>query len=183
MLLFCYKYFSLFLIKVEINFKKVFSKLNKEIRDLRISNTNLFFSLLSFIVFLILICSGLLRLSSIFLVFSFFLLIKELKQVKLWIKKSRSDYIKLTLLYKTKYRYIYYFSNLIKIIFLIYTSYFCVWVLFLELTRFLKEIVSFEAYSDYIQKSFYHLYVLLVLFTHSALLDFAMESFIVYAHF
>ncbi len=181
--LFFYKYFSLFPQKTKINVKNLLSNLSEDILDLKISNKTLLFSLLNFIVSLILINYSFLRISLIFIFFSFFLLIKELKHFKTLIEGSQLDYEKLTLLYKKEYRIIYYFSHLIKFLFFIYICYFCVWVLFLQPTFFLHEISSFDSYGNYVLDSCHHLYFSLLLFTNSVLLDFTMESIIAYSHY
>ncbi len=183
--LFFYKFLFLFPFseKFNLNLTKLFYQFRDEILDLKISNKTLFFSLFNFIVFLILIYNGFLKLSFIFIVLSCFLLIKELKTVKTWIKESNEDYIKLTLLYKNEYTFVYYFSHLIKFIFIIYTCYFCSWILFLQPTFFLNEISSFESYFSHVQNSYHNLYFLLVLFLNSALFDFTMESIIIYNNY
>ena len=55
--------------------------------------------------------------------------------------------------------------------------------MFLQPTFFLNEISSFDLYIDHVQKSYHHLYLLLVLFTNNVLLDFIMESIITYFHY
>lgn len=118
-----------------------------------------------------------------FLFYSAFLLLKELAYLKEFIEKSKWDYVKLTLLYKTEYKFIYYFSNIIKFIFFSYVCYFCVWVMFLQPILFLNEaLASMESYAQYIQYSAHNLYYVLVLFMNSVLLDFTMESFIIYSN-
>ena len=180
---FFYKYLVFSKI-IKINFKERSIQLRKEILDLKISNKTLIFSLLNFIVFLVLMKYGFLRLSLTFIFFSFFLLIKNIESVKKMIKKSKSDDLKLTLLYKDEYQFIYYFNMIIKFIFILYIWYFCVWVMFLQPALFLKEVFSdSESYCIYIQDNIYYLYYFLILYFNSVLLDFTMESFIIYSHY
>jgi len=180
-----YKNFNLNIIYKDI--KKISTNLKIEIKGLNFSYRSLFFGLIFFITFLLLMMFNYIKLAFLFLFFGTLSIIKDLPSIKSLNNELAMDNVAISDHYIKNYKFIYYSSKFIKIIFYIYVLYFFFWCLVGKSYIVMEHIVNWENSQIMIDQimielsqSGQTLYVLYCLFLNSLVLDYFMESLIIY---
>lgn len=186
----CYENFNLDAICKDI--KKISTNLKIEIKGLTFNHKFLFFGLVFFIIitFIFLMIFNYIKLAFMFLFFGTFYIIKDFSVIKSLNNQMFLDDSKISEKYKKNYKFIYYFSKFIKIIFYIYVPYFFIWCFVGKSYILIEYIVDWENSQIMLEQlmrefsqSGKHLYVLYCLFLNSLLLDYLMESLVIYLDF
>ena len=162
--------------------QKISTTLKIEIKYLKFSYKSLLFSLVFFITFLLLMVFNFIKLAFLFLFFATISLIKNFPSIKSLNNELAVDNTAIHNQYQQNYKIIYYFNKFIKIIFYIYVLYFFIWCLISKSYLFIELLINggnSEIILEFSQSG-QNLYLLYCLFLNSLMLDYFMESFIIY---
>ena len=163
--------------------QKISTTLRIEIKDINFSYKFLVFGLVFFITFLLLMLFNFIKLAFLFLFFSTLFIIKDFPSIKSLNKEFAVDNTAISNKYKQNYKIIYYFNKFIKIIFCMYVPYFFIWCLIGKSYLFIDQLIhggDFQIMIEEWSQSGQNLYLLYCLFLNSLMLDYCMESFIIY---
>ena len=162
--------------------EKISSTLRIEIKDLNFSYKSLLFGLVFFITFLLLMMFNFIKLAFLFLFFGTLFIIKDFPSIKSLNNELAVDNTVINTKYKQNYKIIYYFNKFIKIIFCIYVLYFFIWCLIGKSYLWIEQLINGGNSQIMIElsQSGQNLYLLYCLFLNSLMLDYCMESFIIY---
>ena len=167
--------------------KKISTNLKIEIKGLNFSYRSLFFGLVFFITFLFLMMFNYIKLAFLFLFFGTLSIIKDLPSIRSLNNELAMDNVAISDNYIKNYKFIYYSSKFIKIIFYIYVPYFFIWCLVGKSYIVMEHIINWQNSQIMLDQIMLELsqsgktlYLLYYLFLNSLVLDYFMESLIIY---
>ena len=156
-----------------------------EIKGLNFSYKSLLLSGVILIIFLLLITFYNLKMAFIFLFFGTIYIIKNVvPSIKSFNNQVILADLKIKKQYKSSYTFIYYFNKFIKIVFFTYIMFFFFWCVVAKSYLWIDKIANCEEDPQLMRElseSGQTLYLLYCFFLNSVLLDYLIESFIMYA--
>ena len=178
-----YTHFKPNIIRGEI--KEIITAINTEFRTLKFTQLDFFISFIFFSFLLLLSNFYYIKLALIILFLYILYILNKFPVISCLNNDVSKDNLKITTKYKDNYTTIFYLSKFIKIAFVIYSLYFFMWHLIINSYALAIEGQSLADLDIVIElnKSGHKLYLLYCLFINTVILDYCMESFIIYSTF
>jgi len=162
--------------------EKISITLKKEIKGLKFSYKSLLFGLVFFMTFLLLMMFNYIKPAFLFLFFVTLYMIKDFPSIKSLNNEVTLDDLTINEQYKQNYKFIYYFNKFIKIVFCVYVLYFFSWCLVGKSYVWMEQLINWEnpQIMEELSQAGQNLYLLYCLFLNSLMLDYCIQSSIMY---
>jgi hypothetical protein len=174
----------------KINFKHDLITIKNDIKNCTITKKTLILSLLSVCVSLMLLQYNFFKFAVSFFLLAFYVMAQNLNFVQNEKAQMLKDNQKLIFLYKTNYSFFYYSNKIIQISFFLYIFYFVITSMlnqsffhYLESYIAANNEIDFERITTDLYAYYNPLILMFALFLNSTLLDFMLESLLLYSNY